>query len=502
MKHRAVAVVVLAIFLSVMFVGVSFGDVELNVKQFELKNGLKLLVVPRHFSPTVAVQVHYRVGGADDPPGLSGTAHFLEHMLFKGTKTIGSKDIRKELRLIKKRDEAYREILQERARGNEADKEKIAKLSAIFDDYLEQAKKLGHHDAIWRIYPRNGAVGINGSTSSFQTSYYCELPKNRLELWARVESDRMQNATLRHFHSERGVILEERLRGFTITGRYLYDLTKKYSFLLHPFGRPNVGYESDIKAITPDSMMKFYKTYYVPNNAVLVVVGDVDPQAVFAMVKKYFGKIPRGKTPPRTNVVEPPQNEQRRITVRLPSSPLVKIIYRVPDITHEDIPAIDAFADIIASGGTSRLYMKMVKNKHAANSVIAWSSFNPMDNMFIFHASPQYPHTCDEMEKMMFEEIAEIQKNGVNDHELQRVKNVYYAGFIRRLESNSSLAHTLGFYELFTGEWEFMFKYKEAYQKITREDVQRVARKYFSTKNYTVIVVQKDETAKIKGKSK
>lgn len=467
--------------------------INLDVKKYTLENGLRLLVLRQTASPTVAVDMHFLAGGADDPKGLSGMSHFLEHMLFKGTKTIGSLDPAKERRLLSKRDRLAEQIEKELARGEDINHDKLASLRLKFQRAKEEAVKYGYRDAIWKIYPRNGGVGINGSTSKFSTRYYCQLPKNRLELWARVESDRMVNAVFRQFFSEKGVIMEERRRGLSDPGRLTYEMVCKYFYGTHTASRPVVGFENEIKAITPDNMREYYNKYYCPSNVVLTVVGDVEPEKVFQLVKKYFGKIKRRNLPERNYGGLPEQKEEKRVTLTMPFSSRLQIAYRVPELTHKDGIALDALSDILSGSGTSRLYKKIVKDKHAATTIGAWKLPAPTDAYFQFYSEPQAPFTLADNEKMITDEIEDIKKNGVTEHELEQYKNASAAGFVRSLQSNKSLANILSFYETFFGSWDKMLEQEKALQELTTEDIRRVAQKYFDRNKRLVIYYQQEE---------
>jgi predicted Zn-dependent peptidase len=270
-----------------------------KVKEHTLKNGMKLLMVERHSSPTVATWIRFRVGSVDERSDERGIAHLLEHMLFKGTTTLGTKDYAAEKPLLEKIEVTAQALLAEKAKRAKADAARVAQLQQELDALEKEAGKYVIKDEFAEIYARNGGAGYNAFTSKDGTTYLINMPANKLELWAAIEADRMLNPVLREFYTERDVVMEERRRSYDASpdGK-LWETFIAASFQVHPFGHPIIGWMSDIENLTRTKAEGFLKRYYAPNNAIVAVVGDIDPQAVVALMDKYFAAIPPSTTVP------------------------------------------------------------------------------------------------------------------------------------------------------------------------------------------------------------
>ena len=270
-----VSLTAIFVFLATSFNAFAY-DLEKHVKEFTLANGLRILIVERHLSPTVSLYIRYKVGAVDEADGRTGTAHFLEHMLFKGTKTIGTKDYLKEKKLLAERDVTINALDFEKLMGDKGDKKKIAQLQYQLENIRKKAKTCVVENEIDRLYKENGGTDLNASTGYDLTTYHVSLPSNKIELWARIEADRMSNPVFREFYSEREVVMEERRQ--TIESdpeRKLMELFLAGAFIVHPYRRPIIGWASDMPFLNIDYMESFFKTYHSPNNTVIAVVGDI-----------------------------------------------------------------------------------------------------------------------------------------------------------------------------------------------------------------------------------
>jgi len=465
---------------------------ELNVKEHVLRNGLKLLMMEKHNVPIVCLRINFRVGSVDERPGITGVSHLFEHMMFKGTKIFGTKDYAAEKPLLDKEDALVAEIAWEKGMETQ-DREKIAALEKELETTREKLRDMVVKDEIFSLYLRHGAVGLNAATSSDGTFYICDIPANKLELWAFIESDRMKNRVLREFYSERDVVMEERrLRVETSPFGALIEQLNAVTFIAHPYRLPTIGWRSDIQNVTKAETAEYFERYYSPNNAVIVIVGDFQPENAIKLVEKYFGDIPRQPDPPKVKTIEPEQKGERRIEVEFDSNPYMAISYHIPGIGHQDIYALDVLSSLLSEGRTSRLYKSMIEGKRIAVMANAGIGIGRFPETFTFYAAPRAPHTVEEVEKAFYEEVELLKTKPPSEWELQKIKNQLEASFIRSLDSSSGLAGQIGHYEILS-DWRYINTFLEKVSEVTAEDVMRVAKKYLNKRNRTVAMLVKKE---------
>ncbi len=482
------------LFTLVIFVShVRAFDLEERVKEHTLKNGLKIIMMERRASPTVAIYMRYKVGAVDEVTGRTGIAHVLEHMLFKGTKRLGTKDYEKEKPLLARIEELGKALDEEELKGNNKDRKKTEKLKSELKKVQKEHKQWIESEVFSKYYQKNGGVGFNAGTSNDGTTYTVKLPSNKLELWANLESDRMENPILREFYTERDVILEERrMRIDNSSWGVLYEQFLATAFTAHPYQVPVIGWASDIRFLTKKDTKDFLKTYYTPNNAVVAMVGDVDPDKVIALMEKYFGHIPSRALPPPLSTEEPEQKGERRIEVEYDAEPMLLIGYHRPTLPHKDDYVFDVINSVLSSGRTSRLFKSIIQDKKLAVSADTFDAPGArFDNLFIFSGVPRHPHTSREVENAFYEEIEKLKTEPVSERELQKVINQMEAHFIRGLGSNAGMASRLTYYESVAGDWRYLLNHTEEIRKVTPEDIQRVAKKYLVKRNRTVAVLVK-----------
>jgi predicted Zn-dependent peptidase len=461
--------------------------------EFTLDNGLTFLVLERHEAPVVSFHTYADVGAVDEVRGITGLAHLFEHMAFKGTKTIGTKDYEAEKVAMAKMDEIFLELKAERRKEERADKAKLEQLQNQLKEAQNQAQQYLVHDEYEEVFSREGSSGFNAYTSQDATQYIVSLPSNKVALWMVLESDRFANPVLREFYKEREVVMEE--RRLSVESRPVGRLLEEFmavAYKAHPYGDSIVGHMSDIATLTRAEAEAFFENYYSPSNLTIAIVGDVDPDQVKALATQYFGQIPSRPKPDPVETVEPQQLGERRVVVQDPSQPFVLIGYHKPNIHHPDDAVFDAITDIVGMGRTSRLYKSLVKEKRIA---VAASGFQGMPgtkypNLFLFYAVPSRGHTNEECEEAIDTEIERLKSELVTPEELAKAKTRARASLIRQLASNSGLAAQLTFYEVITGDWRNLFKQLDKIEKVTAEDIQRIAGEYFTTKNRSVGIIQ------------
>jgi predicted Zn-dependent peptidase len=457
-------------------------EFEKRVTEFTLANGMHFIVLERHQAPVVSFHTYVNAGAVDDPEGKTGLAHMFEHMAFKGTETIGTKNWPEEKKAVAAIEEVYDRLEQERRKGPHADAKKIQTLEAEVKEAVEKADSYVVPNLYPTIIEENGGVGLNAFTALDSTEFFYNLPANRIELWFLMESQRFLRPVFREFYKERDVVAEERRMRVESSpqGQLLEALTAD-AFEAHPYRRPPAGWASDITSLRVHDAEQFYKTYYVPANITMAIVGDVDPKQARAFADKYFGRLPRGPLPPLIHTVEPVQDGPRTVQVESPAQPFEIIAYKRPDQYDKDDPVFDVISSILSGGRTGILYKEMVRDKQIALAAGAEANMpgSKYPSLFVFYAFPSLGHTIEENDKLLGELIERFQSETVDAEALTRVKTKTRASLVRRLDSNSDLAQLLTDYYAAYGDWRKLFTSIDDIDKVTAGDVQRVARKYF-----------------------
>jgi len=463
------------------------GFPELPVREHVLENGLRLLVLPRPTSPTVSFVVEYAVGGVNERLGNTGIAHFVEHLLFKGTTSVGTRDVEAERGLFRAMDAVHDSVLVERGR-REPDSTRMEGWLGEIRSLEDSARSFTVPNEFDRILSRNGARGLNATTSAEATTYFVELPANRAKLWFILEADRWMNPVFREFHAEREVILEERRsRVETSSGGLLYEAHMGTAFRVHPYGVPVIGHRSDMENYTRREVEEYYRRYYSPGNAVVAVVGAVDPDSVLAWGERYLARVPPGDPPPPVLAREPEQRGERRVEVVFEAEPHLRVGWHTVDLRHPDAPALSMLTTLLVGGRTSRLYRRLVTEDRIATFVSA--SLGPgarFPLLFAVDATPRAPHTTAQVEEAIYQELERLAESGPRPEELERVRNQLEAARVRRVQSNLGLAFQLASSASNQGDWRWGMLAAERVREVTAEEVQRVVRRYFHRENRTV----------------
>lgn len=474
-------------------------DFEKKVTEYTLKNGLKFIIMENHEAPVVSFQTYADVGSVNEIIGITGIAHIFEHMAFKGTSTIGTKDYKKEIKAMAEEDKAFHQLILERRKGPKADKEKLKTLEEAFEKAKDEARKYVNSNELDEIVERAGCVGLNAGTSFDATRYFYSFPSNKVELWAFVESDRFKDPVLREFYTEKDVVAEE--RRMAVDNQPVGMLLEEFlasAYKAHPYGIHVIGHMSDIQTITRQEALDFYKKYYHAKNMVIAIAGDVYPKEIIPILEKYFNDLPSKPKPEPVETIEPPQKGSRTTSIKHPSQPVIIMGYHKPDIHHPDNEVFESITSIMGIGRTSRLYKKLVVEKKIALVAAAITGLpgNKYPGLFIFFAAPTKGHTNAECKKAMDEEIEKLKSEPVTDAELQRFKTRARASLIRSMSSNQGMAGQLSFFEVVTGDWRNLFKQLEYIEKVTKEDIMRVAKEYFKEENCTIAMLETEEKKK------
>ncbi len=482
---------------------------KVPVQEITLDNGMHVLLVQRKGDPNVAAGWIAHVGSVNERPGITGISHLFEHMMFKGTRVIGTKDIDANLKVIDEMDSVRAQIQKEdqalirrQQLGEIADakdpKNRSAHYTELltqFNDLTKRERELMVKDELDKIYTNAGASGMNATTSNDFTLYFINVPANKLELWFWMESDRLLNPVFREFYSERDVVHEERrLRtDSTPTGRFNEEFEAMF-WQSSPYSWPVVGWSSDLDGITRDEAKQYFSVNYAPNNLTACLVGDFDPANAVALSKKYFGRIPHGANDPQPlRTQEEKQLAEKRMTAYADTTPTVRIRYHtVPDGNTDDY-ALNILANIL-NGRTGRLYKSLVVEKGVANSAFANQNGRKYEGYFEFGGVAKAGHTPEEVEQAIYRELEKLQKELVGVDELQKIKNQNAAADFRRLQSNFGLMFQLLVRDNLRG-WETINTDSAKLQAVTAEDIRRVANKYFTSENRNVAIYYTKQSA-------
>jgi len=409
-----------------------------DIKTFTLKNGMKFLVAEDNSIPNANMYLFYKVGSRNEHPGITGLSHFFEHMMFNGAKKYGPK---------------------------------------MFDQTMEF----------------NGGAN-NAYTTQNVTVYTDWFPVSAMETIFDLESDRIASLNIdsKMVESERGVVLSERSTGLENSPwNMLSDAVNASAFQEHPYHWTVIGYETDIKNWTKEDLEKYFRTYYAPNNCVVVISGNVKADEVKRMAEKYMALIPANAPPKPVHLVEPPQTGERRVTVQKEvPTPYLMIGYHTPEATNKDFYSLSILNAILTSGNSSRLYSELVDKGQLANMVGSdfSESFDP--NLFSIYAIAAKGVKEADIELAIYSEIEKIKKEGITENELQKIKNQKLMEFYGQIETINGKSNNIGTYELFFGDFRKMFDAPAEYSKVTADDVKRVASQYFNKSNRTVGILK------------
>ena len=495
MKKKLLAFLILFLASLPLIYGTGFSD---KVKEFTLPNGMKFLVYERHVVPTFAGMIMAKVGSVDERKGETGLAHFFEHLAFKGTPVIGTKDYEKEKVILDEMDKIGDELAAEYMKGNEADQTKMKALKDRLTQLQEENRKYVVKDEIDKLYSENGGEFLNAGTGPDTTAYFVMLPSNRLELWFLIESERFKNPVFREFYSERDVIAEERRMGEdNDPDGFLGEEYQNIAFILHPYRHSVVGYMEDVQTYTKAKAINFYKTFYLPNNLTAAIVGEVKLEEVKKLAEKYFADIPKGPEPPRPSFIEPKQKGERRVTVKFDAEPRVEIGYHMPAFPDKDNLTLRLISLILSRGDSSRLIRDVVTNRKLALMVYSYAN-TPGDryaSLFEIYGQPRYPHTPEELEKAVYEHLERLKKEPVSKEEIDKALNQAEASLYRSIgfAENIFLAIRLLDNVVIYGDVDADFKRVEAMKKITPEDIMDTAKRIFDESNRTVGILLRKE---------
>ena len=467
-----------------------------------LSNGMKVVFAPRHLTPTVSAGWVAKVGSVNERPGITGISHLFEHMMFKGTHVIGTRDHAKDLALIAEQEKLQDEMRSEMSKLREAQRRgliddmtkpehrsaRYKELDAQFDALVKQQRDNMVKNEFNQILQKNGATFINAFTSNDQTFYFETVPANKLELWFWLEADRLKNPVFREFYTERDVVYEERRLRYeaTPTGKFQQSFDAVF-WDSSPYAWPVIGWPSDVANITKAQADEFYGLYYAPSNLTAILVGDFDPKEALALAEKYLGSIPRGTKPvPEMITTETRQLAEKRFYGEAETSPAVEIRWHTPAFVHRDIPALEVLGEVL-DGPSGRLNRSLVLKQGIATSAGSQHDPRKFEGMFELRAECKEGKTPEDLEQALYAEVEKLQKDPVTAEELQSAKNRFLASTYRQVGSNQFVMFR---YAVSEGRatWQDLERIERETQQVTTADLQRITRDYFTKENRAVAI--------------
>src|SRR5271167_25227 len=497
MKSRFTSahIVLVCFVLSALALAQDLASFEKRTTVKKLDNGLTIIVCERPEAPVFSFFTHVDAGSVQDPMSKTGLAHMFEHMAFKGTDTIGTRDYADEKVALAKVEETYAAYIAERDKPVDRDEQKLKQLEQAWKDAIAVADKFSapYNNEFGKIVESEGGEGMNAFTDYDETGYHYSFPINRLELWAYLESERFLHPVMRQFYKERNVVIEERRMRTDSDpmGRLLEQFTQE-AFAAHPYHRPTIGWISDLNSFSATDAQNFFDKYYVPSNMVVVVVGDVTASEAMPIIEKYFSRIPARPRPDTATTVEPPQNSERTVVLHEQAQPLYLEGYHRPEYRSPDDQIYDAIADLMSNGRTSRLYRALVRDKQIASDSAGFTGLpgNKYPHLFAFYAFPLPGHKPEEMADAIHVEIEKLKSEDISDEELKMIKTRAKANLIRSLGSNEGLANNLALYQARYDDWRELFRSVDRIDKVTKADIRRVANQTFVPTNRTVGIIE------------
>ncbi|MEM9090498.1 MAG: pitrilysin family protein [Cyanobacteria bacterium P01_F01_bin.53] len=456
-----------------------------SVTEFTLDNGMKFIVLEQHEAPVVSMMLYANVGAANEEDGQTGVAHYLEHLAFKGTTRIGTRNYPAEKVVIDKLDAVFDQLMAAEEAGDEA---KQAELTTQFAALQEEAASYVEQNKFGQIIEQTGGTGLNATTSADATRYFYNLPSNKLELWFSLESERFLDPVLREFYKEKEVILEE--RRMRVDNSPIGQMIERFSevaYTEHPYRRPVIGYQEDLRKATRADVQAFFDTYYGPSNLISAIVGDVDPVQVQQLAETYFGRYETRENPPELVVNEPEQTEPRSFSLELVSEPWYLEGYHRPGINDPDHVVYSMIDSILNGGRTARMYKSLVEPQIALD--VGSANGFPGDKestVLLLYGLTAPGNTVDDIAVGIEAELNRLKSEPVDKLTLERVKTQARAGLLRQLDSNRGMASLLTEYQAKTGDWRNVFKELQLIENVTAADVQRAAKEIFRPENRTV----------------
>jgi predicted Zn-dependent peptidase len=480
-----------SVFTTLVLINQAFSfDIKIPVTYDSLPNGLKLIVVPDTTVAVVSCRLYYFVGSMYEGPGTSGLSHMFEHMMFKGTKTLGTTNYNAEKKIMDSIDSVAARMLAKTAAGLDESDSLVnadrAQIASLLDKQRAYIKK----DEIWETYLNAGASNLNAWTADDMTAYLVTLPKNKAELFFWIEADRMKNSVLREFYSEKDVVTEERRMRYDNRpqGRYDERLWSLF-YIAHPYRLPTIGWMSDIRAYDRKLLYDHVRRFYTPDNAVLVLVGNIPVKKALDFAKRYFGPIPAAQVPKREVVTrEPAPVGETRFTVHDDAQGRIDILFHTPGYPHNDLYILDVVENVF-EGRSGRLYNRLVTKEGLCTDAGAENAYRLHNGYFRVWATFKNETDPAMVEKILHEEIAAIASKPPEQAEMERLKNNIRKGFVERIKSLEGLSDQLAWFERL-GNWQDMTIYPDRIAEVKASNVPETVKKYLNPDLQTVGILK------------
>jgi predicted Zn-dependent peptidase len=454
---------------------------EKKVTEFTLANGLHFILVERHEAPVVSFRTWVDAGSSEDPANQTGLAHLVERMGYKGTETFGTSDWVAEKKALDVVEEAADKLQEERNKGPRAAADRLELLRLDLDSAMDRAAAYSHPGEYTAFMQSSGADGLNSATAFDHTEFSCNLPSNRIELWFLMESQRLLTPVFRAFYGERDAALsEERTTvGNNSLGMMVRDLVAT-AFPTGPYHNPSIGWPSDIAGLRTREARGFYEKYYVPSNMVMTIVGDINPDECRKMAERYFGPLPSRPSPPKLSDSETAQLGPRTFELDVPTQPVVGVGFRRPSDKSPDAPVFTIINLILTGGHTGLLYKELVEKQRLAVEARGVSAYpaSRFPCLFAIMVLPAKDRPHQDVEKALETALTGLTTQRVDDEMLNRARTMARVGFIHELETNAGISATLPAYYMAYGDWRELFTAMADVQKVTADDVLRVAHRY------------------------
>ena len=473
-------------------------NLEQQLRDFTLPNGLKVIVLERHTAPVFSFQTVVGSGSANDQVGTTGLAHMMEHMAFKGTPIVGTRDYAAEKPLLGREEVAWQAVLDERRKGLRADSTRLGQLRQAFAGAQTASHEYVVSNEFQKIIEQAGAQRWNAFTANDLTAYFYSMPSNRLELWALMEGGRMAHPVFREFYKERDVVYEERrMRTESSPVGRLVDEFIHASYVAHPYGFGGIGHPSDLTTFSRTQGDEYFRAHYVAKNMAVAVVGDVTLSDVQAVARKYFGDLSDAPPPPPIDTVEPEQRAERRVILEDPAQPLVLIGWHIPAGADSRYPAYKALADLLGGGEWARLNKALVKEKKIAARLQCGTGFpgERYPNQMIVFVTPAAGQDPEQVEHAVYDVLDEIASSKpFTPAELEGYQVRVRAEKIETAENNASLAGELAQAQIQLGDWHEFFREQERVQSLTVDDLMAAIKRSLVKSNRTVGLIVNPKT--------
>lgn len=465
-------------------------ELKKGVESWTLSNGIKVVFYKRNNAPVFAGQVWVRVGGVDEKLGLTGIAHFLEHMAFKGSQTIGTKNYEKEKPLLDRLEKIV----------TSASNQSLSLSTPETASLMEELGSLLVDNELGKIYTKAGASGLNAMTSKDYTAYVVKLPSVSFERWCWLESDRILNPVFRQFYKEREVVQEERRRGYDDdpSGK-LYEAFLEKTFLIHPYHFPVIGYSEDLKKLTATDMRKFYQDHYVPENLTIAIVGNIALDEVKNLTERYFGRIRGEKIQQETIPTEPVQTEPRWVTLNLDAKPQIILGYHKPTAPDPADAYFSVIHSLLSDSRSSLLNKILVEEQHLALAVDTGElPGERYPNLFVIQVTPSPGVSAEVIVNRIQSILDSLYLEPPSSKLIEEAKKRSRLSLLKLLSSDDGLANALGKTQSLSGDWQEIFRFFSVLETTTAKDLSDVSLKYLRPTNRTVAELRSDPTPSVK----